>query len=126
METGCAEVLPTPKRTIHTRHSTSACRAGSRSRQRLLSKSVSMSSTFSTLSTNCATAAASESERGNLASVAVFMARWRTVFETDGTALVPAGELIYSYKYCLAHEATLVVRPFFLGCIVATVAYVSC
>src|SRR6266480_2482662 len=85
METGCAEVLPTPKRTIHTRHSTSACRAGSRSRQRLLSKSVSMSSTFSTLSTNCATAAASESERRNLASVAVFMARWRTIFETHGT-----------------------------------------
>ena len=57
------------------------CRAGSRSQRRQPSKSVSMWSTFSTKSMNCAPAAASESAHRNLASVAVSMAPSPTSFE---------------------------------------------
>ena len=81
MATGYAGVLQTPKRTIPMRRLTYTCSAGSRSQRRLRSRSVSMSSIFSTLSTNCATVAASESERRNLASAVGFMALSRTIFE---------------------------------------------
>jgi len=81
MATGYAGVLRTPKKTIPTRRSTSTCRAGSRSLRRQPSKSVSMSSTFSTLSTNCGTVAASVSGRLSSASVAAFTAPWPTSFE---------------------------------------------
>src|SRR5438876_11923352 len=80
-ETGYAGVSQIPKRIIPTRHSTLACSVASRSQKRLPSKSVSMSSTFSTLSTNCATAAASVSVHRNLASAGVFMALSPTSFE---------------------------------------------
>ncbi len=60
-----------PQRTIPTRLLTLACSVESRSRRRQPSKSVSMSSIFSTRSTNCVTAAALESGRRNSASVAV-------------------------------------------------------
>ena len=81
MATDYAGVLRTPKKIIPTRRSTSTCRAASRSLRRQPSKSVSMSSTFSTQSTNCATAAASAWARLSLANVAVSTGPSPTSFE---------------------------------------------
>ena len=81
MVTGCAKVLPILKSSVPTRHSTFTSRAGSRSQKRLPLKSVSMSSTFSTKSMNCAAAAASASARHSSASAAVSTARSLTIFE---------------------------------------------